>query len=68
MVQKCGVREVSQKHLLLCSGLLKLISIAMKMHTVIKENQSMTELYKDAQKDQSRGVTQKKHGHRSRST
>lgn len=53
MGQNCGVREVSQKHPLLCSGLLKHISIAMKMHTVIKENQSMTELYKEAQQDQS---------------
>jgi hypothetical protein len=53
MGQNCGVREVLQKHPSICSGLLKHISIAMKMHTVIKENQSMIELYKEAQQDRS---------------
>jgi hypothetical protein len=57
-IQYFGVREVLQKHLLLCSGLLKNISTVTNMHTAIEEllkvvfsNLSVTKLHKESQQD-----------------
>lgn len=56
--QYFGVREVLQKHLLLCSGLLKNISTLTNMHIAIAEllevmfsNPSMTKLHNERQRD-----------------